>query len=157
MSPTPFRAADSTSINNIGKAVRVEGRIISREDIFVDGQVEGSIESPESKVTIGPNGRVKATLSAREVVIIGAVQGDVTASDKVDIRKDAQLEGNIASARISIEDGAIFKGSIDIRKPEPKPSPVAPPQPVAASAPVAAPAPPIVVNPPAAAAPAIKR
>ncbi len=135
-------------MNNIGKAVRVEGKIISREDIYVDGQVEGSIESPESKVTIGPNGRVKATVSAREVVIIGAVQGDVTATDKVDIRKDAQLEGNIGSARISIEDGAIFKGSIDIRKPEPKVAPAqtqqvfAPPIPIvtqAAPAPAAGP------------------
>ncbi len=136
-------------MNNIGKAVRVEGKIISREDIYVDGQVEGSIESPESKVTIGPNGRVKATVSAREVVIIGAVQGDVTATDKVDIRKDAQLEGNIGSARISIEDGAIFKGSIDIRKPEPKAGPAptqqafTPPIPIvtpASSAPAANPA-----------------
>jgi len=144
-------------MNNIGKAVRIEGKIISREDVYVDGQVEGTIEVMESKVTIGPNGRVKAGIHAREVVIIGAVQGDVVASEKVDIRKDAQLEGNISTARISIEDGAVFKGSIDIRKPEPvKPAaapapvaqpPVAPAQAFILNSPPAAPAPPISVSP----------
>jgi cytoskeletal protein CcmA (bactofilin family) len=144
MSPTPFRGQDASPANNFGKAVRVEGKIISREDVYVDGQVEGAIELIEAKVTVGPNGRVKATISAREVVIIGAVQGDVTATDKVDIRKDAQLEGNITTARISIEDGAVFKGSIDIRKPDPKPAvshpaPVQPAQPFTPGAPAAVP------------------
>ena len=78
------------------------------------------IESQDNKVTIGPNGRVQAGIRAREVVILGQVQGNVEATDKVDIRKDAKLVGDITTSRISIEDGALFKGSIDIRKAEPK-------------------------------------
>jgi len=77
-------------------------------------------------VTIGANGRVQANVKAREVVILGQIQGDVEATDKVDLKKDAKLIGNIATSRISIEDGAVFKGSIDIRKAEPKPTAQAP-------------------------------
>src|SRR5437879_6452937 len=117
VSTTPFRAPE-TDRNNIGKAVRIVGQIFTREDLYVDGDVEGTIESQDTKITIGPNGRVQASIKAREVVILGQIQGDVEASDKVDLRKDAKLVGNITTARISIEDGAVFKGSIDIRKPE---------------------------------------
>lgn len=88
----------------------------------MDGDVEGTIESTDNKVTIGTTGRVQASVKAREVVIFGQVQGNVEAADKVDIRREAKLVGDITTARISIEDGALFKGSIDIRKPEPKPA-----------------------------------
>ena len=138
MSTTPFRAPEADR-NNIGKAVRIVGQIFTREDLYVDGDVEGTIESQDTKITIGPNGRVQAGIKGREVVILGQIQGDVEASDKVDIRKDAKLVGNITTARISIEDGAVFKGSIDIRKPEPKPAAAAPPAQQAA-APVPLPA-----------------
>jgi cytoskeletal protein CcmA (bactofilin family) len=104
----------------IGKSVKVNGQIFTKEDLYVDGDVEGTIESLENKVTVGPNGRVQASIRAREVIILGQVQGNVETSDKVDIRKDAKLVGDIVAARISIEDGALFKGSIDIKKPEPK-------------------------------------
>jgi cytoskeletal protein CcmA (bactofilin family) len=104
----------------IGKAVKINGQIFTKEDLYVDGDVEGTIESHDNKVTIGPNGRVQAGIRAREVVILGQVQGNVEASDKVDIRKDAKLVGDIITSRISIEDGALFKGSIDIKKAEPK-------------------------------------
>jgi cytoskeletal protein CcmA (bactofilin family) len=104
----------------IGKSVKVVGQIFTKEDLYVDGDVEGTIESQENKVTIGPNGRVQASIRAREVIILGQVQGNVETSDKVDIRKDAKLVGDIVAARISIEDGALFKGSIDIKKPEVK-------------------------------------
>ena len=137
MSTTPYRTPDSDPRNTatIGKAVKVNGQIFTKEDLYVDGDVEGTIESQDNKVTIGPNGRVQAGIRAREVVILGQVQGNVEAADKVDIRKDAKLVGDIISARISIEDGALFKGSIDIRKPDAK----------SASAPtvVTAPAPPV--------------
>src|SRR6185312_14660988 len=99
----------------------------------VDGDVEGTIESAESKVTIGATGRVQASVKAREVVILGQVQGNVEATDKVDIRREAKLVGDITTARISIEDGALFKGSIDIRKPEPKSTAASTPQPSIAS------------------------
>ncbi|HZL55894.1 MAG TPA: polymer-forming cytoskeletal protein [Bryobacteraceae bacterium] len=120
MSTTPYRVpeADPRNTATIGKAVKVVGQIFTKEDLYVDGDVEGTIESQDNKVTVGPNGRVQAGIKAREVVILGQVKGNVEAADKVDIRKDARLEGDIVSARISIEDGALFKGSIDIRKTE---------------------------------------
>jgi cytoskeletal protein CcmA (bactofilin family) len=122
VSSTPYRLPDTDPRNNntatIGKAVKIIGQIFTKEDLYVDGDVEGTIESQDNKVTIGPNGRVQAGIRAREVVILGQVQGNVEASDKVDIRKDAKLVGDIATARISIEDGALFKGSIDIKKTE---------------------------------------
>src|SRR5580698_6269950 len=109
----------------VGKSVKIIGQIYTKEDLYVDGDVEGTIESHENKVTVGPNGRVQASIKAREVIVLGQVQGDVETSDKVDLRKDAKLVGNITTARISIEDGALFKGSIDIKKPEPKAVPAA--------------------------------
>ncbi|MDP9054488.1 MAG: polymer-forming cytoskeletal protein [Acidobacteriota bacterium] len=106
--------------------MRIVGQIFTKEDLYVDGDVEGTIESHENKVTIGPNGRVQAGIRARDVIILGQVQGNVETSDKVDIRKDAKLVGDITTSRISIEDGALFKGSIDIKKAEPKNSAPAP-------------------------------
>ena len=103
----------------IGKAVRVNGQINSKEDLYVDGDVEGILEAPEHKLTIGPNGTVHATIKAREVVALGSIQGNVEAAERIEIRKDAKLIGDIRAARIVIEDGAYFKGSIDIVKPEP--------------------------------------
>jgi cytoskeletal protein CcmA (bactofilin family) len=95
------------------------GQIFSREDLYVDGEVEGTVEALEHKLTIGPNGTVRATIKAREVVALGNIQGNVEAAEKIEIRKDAKLTGDIRTARIIIEDGAYFKGSIDIVKPEP--------------------------------------
>jgi cytoskeletal protein CcmA (bactofilin family) len=125
--------------------VKVVGQIFSREDLYVDGEVEGTVEALEHKLTIGPNGTVRATIKAREVVALGAIHGNVEATDKIEIRKDAKLTGDIRTARIIIEDGAYFKGSIDIVKPEPvkvaakAPAPAVAAQAVpAANAPVAA-------------------
>ena len=116
----------------IGKAVRVVGQIYSKEDLYVDGDLEGTVEALEHKLTIGPNGTVHASVKAREVVALGTIQGNVEAAEKIEIRKDAKLVGDIKTARIIIEDGAYFKGSIDIVKPEaarpaPRPQPAAPP------------------------------
>jgi len=103
----------------IGKAVKIVGQIYSKEDLYVDGDVEGNLEAMEHKLTIGPNGTVHAGVKAREVAVLGNIQGNVEATDKIEIRKDAKLVGDIRTARIIIEDGAYFKGSIDIAKPEP--------------------------------------
>ena len=138
MPPARFEPENRGGAATIGKAVRVSGNIYSREDLYVDGDLEGTVEALEHKVTIGPNGTVKATLKAREVVVLGAIHGNVEATDKIEIRKDAKLTGDIRTARIIIEDGAYFKGSIDIVKPEPK----AAPKP-AQAAPVAAAAAPV--------------
>jgi cytoskeletal protein CcmA (bactofilin family) len=120
---------------SIGKAVKIVGQIFSREDLYVDGELEGTVEALEHKLTIGPNGNIKATVKAREVVALGSITGNVEATDKIDIRKDAKLVGDIRTARIIIEDGAYFKGSIDIVKPEPAKAAPKPQQ--AASAPAA--------------------
>ena len=121
----------------IGKAVKVVGQIHSKEDLFVDGDLEGTVEALEHKLTIGPNGTVHADVKAREVDVLGSLQGDVEA-DKIEIRKDAKLVGNIKTARILIEDGAYFKGGIEVVKAEPKAAPEA--QPSAPAPPSAGPA-----------------
>jgi cytoskeletal protein CcmA (bactofilin family) len=100
----------------LGKNVTVKGQIFSREDLTIDGEVEGTVECHEHRLTIGPNGRVHAGLKAREIVIYGSIQGNVEAVEKIDIKKEAKLVGDIKTSRIMIEDGAYFKGSIDITK-----------------------------------------
>jgi cytoskeletal protein CcmA (bactofilin family) len=119
----------------IGKAVKIVGQIFSKEDLYVDGDLEGTVEALEHKLTIGPNGTVHAGVKAREVIALGSIQGNVEAADKIEIRKDAKLVGDIRTARIVIEDGAYFKGSIDIIKPEPAKVSLPKPQPAAAPAP----------------------
>jgi len=99
--------------------MNIKGEIRSREELLVDGEVEGLLES-QSLLTVGPNGKVRANIKAREVVIFGSVRGDVEVSEKIAIREQGSLIGNIKSAGISIDDGAYFKGSIDIMRPEPK-------------------------------------
>jgi cytoskeletal protein CcmA (bactofilin family) len=135
MPPARFEPESRGGAATIGKAVKISGNIYSREDLYVDGELEGTVEALEHKLTIGPNGTVKATIKAREVVVLGAIHGNVEATDKIEIRKDAKLTGDIRTARIIIEDGAYFKGSIDIVKPDPKAAPKqAASQPVAAAA-----------------------
>jgi cytoskeletal protein CcmA (bactofilin family) len=133
--PTPpattpgFTAAASTpgaTPNNeqatIGKSLVVKGEVSGSESLYIDGKVEGAINLPGNRVTIGRNGQVAANVSAREIVVLGKVRGNCQASDRVDIRSEGSLTGDVIAARISIEDGAFFKGGIDIRKPgaEPK-------------------------------------
>ncbi|MGI8744237.1 MAG: bactofilin family protein [Bryobacteraceae bacterium] len=103
----------------LGKSMIVKGEIHSEEDLTIDGEVEGAIDVPEHRVTIGATGKVSVNLvRAREVVIVGSLKGSIDASDKVLIRKDAQLVGDVQTAGIVIEDGAYFKGGIDIRRPK---------------------------------------
>jgi cytoskeletal protein CcmA (bactofilin family) len=113
--------ARSSEIATIGKSVVVKGELSGSEDLVVDGEVEGSIALRGQSLTIGPNGRVRANVEARNVILHGRVDGDIHASERVELRKSASLSGDITTARISIEDGAFFKGTIDIQKPEPTP------------------------------------
>ena len=101
----------------IGKSLVVKGEVSGSESLYIDGKVEGAINLPGNRVTVGRNGQVAANIMAREVVVLGKVRGNVHASDRVDIRSEGSLTGDVAAARISIEDGAYFKGGIDIRKP----------------------------------------
>ena|SRR5579872_2720495 len=117
----------------IGKSVMIKGQIFSREDLTIDGEIDGSVELHEHRLTVGPNGKLQAGVKAREVVVLGTIHGNVEASDKIDIRKDAKLVGDIKTTRIVIEDGAYFKGSIDIVRPEVKPAAQPAARPVAAA------------------------
>jgi cytoskeletal protein CcmA (bactofilin family) len=111
----------------LGKNVTVKGQIFAREDLTIDGEVEGTVECHDHRLTIGPNARVLAGLKAREIVIHGSIQGNVEATDKIDIKKEAKLVGDIKTTRIVIEDGAYFKGSIDISKAAQAKAPIATP------------------------------
>ncbi len=101
----------------IGKSLVIKGEVTGSESLYIDGRVEGTINLSGNRVTIGRNGVVSANINAREIVIIGKVRGNLTASDRVDIRNEGSLTGDVVAQRISIEDGAYFKGGIDIRKP----------------------------------------
>ena len=119
---TAIRTPTATSgeQSTIGKGLLIKGEISGTESRYVDGKVEGSINLPGNRVTIGRNGQVAASINAREIVVLGKIRGNVTAADRVDIRVEGSLSGDVTAARISIEDGAFFKGGIDIRKPEGK-------------------------------------
>jgi cytoskeletal protein CcmA (bactofilin family) len=116
----------------IGKSLVVKGEVSGSESLYIDGKVEGAINLPGNRVTIGRNGQVAANILAREIVVLGKVRGNCQASDRVDIRSEGSLTGDVIAARISIEDGAFFKGGIDIRKPGAESKPGAPAEPVAA-------------------------
>jgi cytoskeletal protein CcmA (bactofilin family) len=101
----------------IGKSLIVKGELTGSESLYIDGKVECAINLPGNRVTVGRNGQVAANIVAREIVVLGKVRGNCQASDRVDIRSEGSLTGDVIAARISIEDGAFFKGGIDIRKP----------------------------------------
>jgi cytoskeletal protein CcmA (bactofilin family) len=114
----PGAAASATGEQaTIGKSLVVKGELTGSESLYVDGKVEGAINLPGNRVTVGRNGQVAANIMAREIVVLGKVRGNCQASDRVDIRSEGSLTGDVVAARISIEDGAFFKGGIDIRKP----------------------------------------
>jgi cytoskeletal protein CcmA (bactofilin family) len=104
----------------IGRTLCIKGEISGSEALYIDGRVEGKIIMPESRVTIGRNGKVDASIQAREVVIMGKVNGNIDCSDRVDIRSEGAVNGDISTVRISVEDGAALKGGIQVHS-EPKP------------------------------------
>jgi len=110
-------AAPAGEQATIGKSLIVKGEVSGSESLYIDGKVEGAINLPGNRVTVGRNGQVAANITAREVVVLGKVRGNIQASERVDILSEGSLTGDVAAARISIEDGAFFKGGIDIRKP----------------------------------------
>jgi cytoskeletal protein CcmA (bactofilin family) len=99
----------------IGRTLVIKGEISGSEALYIDGRIEGKIVMPESRVTIGRNGKVDASIQAKEVVVMGKVTGNIECSDRVDIRAEGSVSGDISTVRISVEDGAALKGGIQVR------------------------------------------
>jgi cytoskeletal protein CcmA (bactofilin family) len=116
---TPRMDSYRADVAHIGKSVIIKGELSGSEDLYLDGQVEGSIDLRDHSLIVGPNSQVRASIFARDVSIQGKVDGNVIGVNRVELKKSALLNGNIDTQRIVIEDGAFFKGSIDIRKGEP--------------------------------------
>ena len=119
---------------NIGKSVVIKGELNGSEDLTIEGHVEGKIELRENVLTIGPNGKIKAELFAKSIIVLGEVIGNVTATEKVDIRENGSVEGDITAPRVAIAEGAHFRGSVDMQSKGARPAaqavrPAAPPQP----------------------------
>jgi len=106
---------------NIGKSVIIKGELSGSEDLTIEGQVEGKIELKQNVLTIGPNGKIKAQVFAKAIVVQGEVHGDITASERVDIRDNGSVDGDLSAPRVSIADGAHFRGSIDMQRGNAKP------------------------------------
>ena len=106
----------------IGKSVTIKGQIISQEDLSIDGEVEGSVELQGHRLTVGPSGKLEADVRAQEIVVLGSIQGKVEATEKIDIKKQASIIGDIKAARIVTEEGAYLKGTIDTNRAQPSDS-----------------------------------
>jgi cytoskeletal protein CcmA (bactofilin family) len=115
------RAQLGRDMVNIGKSVVIKGELSGSEDLTIEGHVEGRIDLKDNVLTIGPNGKIKAEVFAKSVVVLGEVQGNVTASEKVDIRDNGSVDGDIASPRVAIAEGAHFRGSVDMQRQGAKP------------------------------------
>ncbi len=111
-------SAPASGLAQIGKSVFVKGELSGSEDLYVDGQVEGSIALKANNLTVGPNGQVKASVEAKGVVVQGKVEGNISASDRVELRKSANVTGDISTQRIAIEEGAYLKGKVEIQRAE---------------------------------------
>lgn len=140
--PQPDTRRIERDLVNIGKSVVIKGELNGSEDLTIEGQVEGKIELKDHVLTIGPNGRIKAQVHAKAVIVLGEVNGNVTASEKVEIRDGGSVDGDIASPRVAIAEGAHFRGAVDMQKksatpatPKPAPQPGATPAAQAQTAP----------------------
>ena len=122
---------------NIGKSVVIKGELSGSEDLTIEGNVEGRIELKENILTIGPNGKIRAEVFAKAVIVLGEVTGNVTASEKVDIRDNGSVDGDITSPRVAIAEGAHFRGSVDMQRAGAKPAAAKPAAAPAAAAPAA--------------------
>ena len=113
--PAPAPSPGSTTI---GRTVSIKGDLHSDEDLLIDGKMEGRLDMGQNRLTVGPNGTVRAAIVAREVDLHGVIEGNVDAADRIILRKNAKLVGDLKMASVVIEDGAYFKGSIDITRPQ---------------------------------------
>src|SRR5579864_1254038 len=115
---TPKTSHDSNrgDVGHIGKSVVIRGELSGSEDLYLDGEVEGTINLRDHKLVIGPNGKIKATITARDIVVHGKLEGNITGSERVELKRSSSLSGDITTHRIVIEDGALFKGAVDIKE-----------------------------------------
>ena len=118
--PQPEIRRIERDVVNIGKSVVIKGELNGSEDLTVEGQVEGKIELKDHALTIGPNGKIKAAVFAKAVIVLGEVNGNVTATEKVDIRDGGSVDGDIVSPRVAIAEGAHFRGSVDMQRRAPQ-------------------------------------
>lgn len=107
---------------SIGKSIVIKGELSGSEDLTIEGQVEGKIELHDHVLTIGSHGRIKAQIVAKAIVVFGQVTGNLTATEKVDLRENGSIEGDVVAPRIAIADGSHFRGSIDMQRKEPSPA-----------------------------------
>lgn len=139
---TPAQADSRRQIErdvvNIGKSVVIKGELNGSEDLTIEGHVEGKIELKDHVLTIGPNGKIKAQVFAKAVIVLGEVNGNVTATEKVDIRDGGSVDGDIISPRVAIAEGAHFRGSVDMQRKGAQPMPSAPQKSAATPAPTPA-------------------
>ena len=112
----PTRQHQERDMVNIGKSVIIKGELSGSEDLTIEGQVEGKIELRQNILTIGPNGKIKAQVFAKTVVVQGEVTGNITATERVDIRDAGSVDGDLSAPRVAIADGAHFRGAIDMQK-----------------------------------------
>jgi cytoskeletal protein CcmA (bactofilin family) len=114
--PQPDNRRIERDVVNIGKSVVIKGELNGSEDLTIEGHVEGKIELKDHVLTIGPNGKIKAQVFAKSVIVLGEVNGNVTASEKVDIRDGGSVDGDIISPRVAIAEGAHFRGTVDMQR-----------------------------------------
>ncbi len=118
--PAPAPTAANTEASSplaVGAKISIRGTIISRGDVYLNGEVEGKVEAVNSTVTVGPNAKVVANLEAKKVVVVGNVDGNIKATEVVELQKTGAVTGDLTTARIAIEDGAYFKGNVNIVRP----------------------------------------
>ncbi|MPZ18074.1 MAG: polymer-forming cytoskeletal protein [Luteitalea sp.] len=130
------QASSGRDVVNIGKSVVIKGELNGSEDLTIEGQVDGKIELREHVLTIGGNGKIKAQVFAKSIIVLGEVVGNITASEKVDIRDNGSVDGDITSPKVAIAEGAHFRGSIDMQRgprPAARPAEARPPQAAAAA------------------------
>ena len=111
-----------TELASIGKSIIINGELSGSEDLTIEGRVDGKIELRDHVLTVGASGRIKAQISAKSIVILGEVAGNLTATEKVDIKEKGSVEGDIVAPRVAIADGSHFRGSIDMQRKEQSPS-----------------------------------
>ena len=118
MTSNDARPSSATSLARLGPSLHVKGEITGNEDLHVDGSIEGLVSLEDRKLTVGPSAKLTADVVAREIVVFGTVKGNLRARDRIEIKKDGSVVGDLTTARIMIEDGAYFKGSIEIDRGE---------------------------------------